>query len=79
MRMMFLCVTCAGQQQFLLEARQNRRIAGKIGANNLERDHALEFQVARFVDRAHAAHAEQLDNIIFRCQQYTGLPELTVG
>ena len=49
----------ARQDQFLLEARENSRIAGKVGPNYLQSDRAIDFEIVRFVDRAHAAHAQQ--------------------
>ena len=52
------------QHQFLLEARQNGGIARKIGTNDLQSDNALHFHVAGLVDRAHAAHAEQLLDLV---------------
>ena len=47
------------QHQFLLESRQNRRIARQIGPNDLQPDGAVNLQVVRFVHRTHAAHAKQ--------------------
>ncbi len=54
----------AGQHQFLLEARQDGRIAGKVGTNDLQPDDAFHFHVAGFVDCAHAAHAEHLVDLV---------------
>ena len=53
-----------GQHQLLLEARQNGGIAGEVGTNDLQADHALHFHVAGFVDRAHAAHAEHFLDLV---------------
>ena len=52
------------QHQLLLEARQDGRITGQIGANDLESHDTLDFLVSGFVDRAHAAHAEQLPDLV---------------
>ena len=52
----------ARQDQLLFEAAKNFGMAGELGTYQFERDQALEFGVARLVDRAHAALAEQLKN-----------------
>ena len=53
-----------GQHQLLLEARQDGGIPGQVGTNDLQPNNALDFHVAGFIDRAHAAHAEQLLDLV---------------
>ena len=51
------------KDEFLFEAAENFRMAGEIGANELERDEALQFEVPGFVNGAHTALAEELENL----------------
>ena len=53
-----------GQPQFLLEAVNDRGILRQVGTNHLQRDHAIEFQIARLVDRAHAALPQRLQDLV---------------
>ena len=50
----------AGENQFLLEAAEDFRIFREFRADELERNNAVEFLVARLVYCAHAALSEQL-------------------
>ena len=43
---------------FLFEAFENLRICGHVRANDFQRDFALQFTVASFIDRSHPALAE---------------------
>src|SRR6267154_668574 len=53
----------AGKQEFVFEALNDLRIAGKIRQQDFQRGVAIELTVVDFVDAAHAAFTEQrLDN-----------------
>src|SRR5207244_7637506 len=58
----------AGEEQFLLQPvlGLGRRAFLRIGANHLQRDRDAELGIPRLVDGAHAADAEQLDDVIPR-------------
>ena len=53
-----------GQKQFLLEAVNDGLVAGQVGPDDFQRHHAIQFAVARFVDRAHPAFAEDLQDFV---------------
>ena len=57
------------EDQFLFETLQDFRIRGHVAANYFERHLALQFAVARVVDRAHAALAEHPNNLVAFAQQ----------
>ena len=50
--------------RFALEARQAIGIAGERRRQHLDRDVAIQLRIARAIDLAHAAGAEQADNAI---------------
>ena len=57
MRMTLRCVTRCESSSSCLEAVDDGRILGQLRTDHLQRDHSVEFQIARLVDRAHAAFA----------------------
>ena len=59
----------AGQDQLLLEAREDLGIAGQFGADDLHRQQAVQLAVPGLVDRPHAAFPEHLENLITVGQQ----------
>ena len=61
----------ARENQFLLEAPQDFRIAGELGTDQFESDKTVEFLVSRFIHRAHPATSKQLQDFIAPCQQGT--------
>ena len=52
------------QQQFLLEAIDDGLVASQIGPDYLQRNGAVQFEVGRLINRAHAALPENLDDLI---------------
>ena len=67
------------QAQFLLEALNDCRVASQIWADHFQRDGTIELPVRSFVNRAHAALAKQLDDLVPLPEQYTGLQNRLVG
>ena len=59
----------ASQDQFLFEAAQDFRIAGEVSADQLESYEASELGVARLINGAHSALAEQCEDFITLGQQ----------
>ena len=68
MRTTFLCVTCAGEQQLLLESPLDLQGGGpvrhRLGPNDLEGHGDAELLVPGLVDRAHATEPEHADDVI---------------
>ena len=58
-----------GQKQFLLEAVDDGLASCQIRPDHFQRHHAIQFAVARLVNRAHAAFAEDLQNLVALPQQ----------
>src|SRR5262245_27767148 len=54
----------AGEDELLLEALENVRSAALLGADRLQGDGTIELEVEGFVDAAHPAFAELLENLI---------------
>ncbi len=52
------------EDQLLLEALKNLLVDGEFRADDFQSDEAVEFEVPRFVDGAHAAFAQHLDNFV---------------
>src|SRR5713226_4450843 len=52
------------QDEFLLETSQDFRMTGEVGTNHLQRNRALQFDVARLVDGPHPALTEQLKDFV---------------
>ena len=73
MRMTLRCVTCGREDQLLLEALDDGRVAGILAADDLESDDAIQLDVARLVDGAHAAFAEQREDFIALAENVAGL------
>ena len=62
----------AGEQQLVLEAlfrRRQRDAAPPVRANHLQRDRDAQLRVPGLVDRAHAADAEDPDDVIARAER----------
>jgi hypothetical protein len=59
-------IQCGGRLSFALETRQGLRIFGNFVREKLESDEPTEARVFRFVDNAHSAAAEFLDNAVVR-------------
>ena len=53
-----------GQDQFVLETGENVGPAGEFGTNDFQRDETIDFAISRFVDRAHASFAEELQDFV---------------
>ncbi len=66
----------ARQQELLLETalehRRRRRVRGHLWPNHLERDDDAELGVPRLIHSAHAADAEQADDVIARAEWLSG-------
>ena len=75
MRTTFLWVTWRASRSSRLKRRSSSvrrvRIARRLGPNDLHRDRDLELLVPRLIDGAHAADAEQLDDVISRAETLT--------
>ena len=52
------------KHQLLLESLQNFRIAGEFRPDDFQRDQAIEFVVSRFVNCAHSAFAQQIQDLV---------------
>ena len=63
----------ARENQLLLEALQNRGIGRQFGTDHLKRDQAVEFAVARLVDRAHAALPQHTQNLVTSTEKHARL------
>ena len=60
----------AGELQLLLEPLQSERILGDIQAEDLQRDGAVEFLVAGFIDFAHPSNAEKGFDLVTRAKVF---------
>ena len=67
--MTFLCVTWVASSSSCLKRSMMAWVAGQIRPDNFQRHHAIQFEVARLIDRAHAAFAEDLQDFITLPQQ----------
>ena len=76
MRTTFLWVTCRASSSSRLNrrsrSRADRRIRGDLGTDDLQRDRDAELVVPRLIDGAHAADAEQANDVIARAEGRTG-------
>lgn len=61
------------ENQFLLEAGENVGLAGQLRADHLQRNQAIEFLVARLVDRPHSTFAEQFQDFVTAGDEVAGL------
>ena len=68
-----------GQKQFLLEAVNDGLVAGQIRADDFQRHHAIQFDVARLVDRAHPAFAQDLQDFVTLPQKLTRFQHRRIG
>jgi hypothetical protein len=59
----------ASEDQLLFEAAKDFRITGEVRANQLESNEAFELRVARLVNGAHSALAEQREDFVAIGQQ----------
>ena len=57
-------VQCAGGLGFVLETPQSLRVLREVGVDDLERHFAREPLVARAIDLAHAALAEEGEHLV---------------
>ena len=75
MRTTFLCVTWRASSSSRLKRRsmsaRGDRIRGDLRPNDLDRDRHAQFRVPGLVDRAHAADAEDLDDVVPRPERLT--------
>ena len=62
--MTFLCVTWVARSSSCLKRSMMAWLPGQIGPDDLQRHHAIQFAVAGFVDRAHPAFAEDLQDFV---------------
>ena len=65
----------AGEQEFLLEAGENGRVGGELGADEFESNGAVEFAVAGFVDGSHAAFAQQVQDFVAAAENVSDLQD----
>ena len=76
MRTTFLCVTCRASSSSRLKRRSISAAAVGIGhdlrPDHLERDGDAELRVPRLIHRAHAADAEQPDDVVAGAELLTG-------
>ena len=68
-----------GKEKLLLEAGDNRGIGRKLTPNEFQGDEAVEFAVAGLVDRAHAAFAQQLQDLVATGHDITGIEQRDIG
>src|SRR5437016_848397 len=54
------------QDQFLLEALENRRGVREFRTNDFQSDQAIEFAVLGLVNRSHATFAQQMKDLVCR-------------
>jgi hypothetical protein len=54
----------ASEDQLLFEPAEDFRIAGEVRANQLEGNEAFELRIARLVNGAHSALAEQCEDFV---------------
>ncbi len=71
----------AGQEQLLLEAplehRRGLGVGSDLRPDHLQRDQYAQLRVPRLVDRAHAAEAKQLHDVIARAERRAGCERST--
>ena len=83
MRTTLVCVTCRASSSSRLKRRsmsgRRRRIRGRLGPDHLERDGDAELLIPGLVDGAHAAHAEQLDDVIARAERLAHRERAGIG
>src|SRR5579872_5577793 len=58
----------ARQNQLLLETPQYLRISGQVGANHLQGHEPVEFAISSFINGAHAALAQAIENLVALAQ-----------
>ena len=58
-----------GEDQFLLEAVKNGVVASQVRAYHLEGDETVELNIFRLINGAHAAFAQQAQNLVALGQQ----------
>ena len=77
MRTTFLCVTWRASSSSRLKRRSSscrrRRIADDVRPDHLDGDRDFELLVPRLIDRAHAADAEQPDDVVARSEVLSDL------
>ena len=61
-----------GEEELLLEALDDGAVAGELGTDDLEADGAADLDVPGFVDGAHAADAEHLDDFVTVAEEAAG-------
>ena len=72
-------VQCGGGLGFALKTGESLRIAGYVIGKELEGDEAVKARVFRFVDDAHAAAAELLDDAVVRDGLADHFPSIILG
>jgi hypothetical protein len=65
----------ASQEQFLGEAVNYLRLAGKVRANALERNDSINITIMGFIDSAHAAHTEDILDLKASPKHLSGLQD----
>ena len=68
----------AGEKQLLFKSLENAGMARQFRAYHLQGHQAVEFAIPRFVDRAHAALAQEFQNFV-AIGQVGNDPELSNG
>ena len=75
MRTTFLCVTWRASSSSRLKRRSSSsrglRVRRRLGPDHLERDRDFELLIPRLIDGAHAADAEQADDVVARAEVLT--------
>ena len=68
-----------GEDELLLEAIDDGLTTGQVGANYFQRNRAVQFNVQRLVDGAHAAHAEYIEYLVAPTEHRSGFQNRCAG
>ena len=83
MRTTFLCVTCRASSSSRLKRRSMSAAAAgsaaHFGPDDLDRDRDTELGVPRLIDGAHAADAEQPDDVVPRTESLSRVERPAIG
>src|SRR5438477_132963 len=72
-------VTAAGSVCATLDVGARGRIGHDLGADDFDRDRDAKLRVPRVIDSAHAADAEEPDDVIARAERLTGRERTGIG
>jgi hypothetical protein len=62
-----------GRQQLLFESRQDGGVRGEVRTNQFKRYESIQFAVRSFVNGAHSAFAQQLEDFVAAAYNVAGL------